>query len=236
MHTSFFSHFSEFRIRVIKILVVFVLAAIGFYFATPRVLDFIIAPAGHLVFFNPQDAFSAYMQVTLVGGFVISLPFTVYQIWAFSVEALKEKEKSGIVIFALISLFLFLAGMCFGFWVIVPWAYQFLLSFATPRMVAMISVSEYISFVMTWVLTMGAVFELPLLMAFLASIGIASPEFLRQKRRHAIVLILIVSAVLSPPDVVSQLIVAAPLFVLFEIGIIGVKFFYKPGRDWLLDR
>ena len=227
-YASFFNHFNEFRVRILKSLAVFVLTSFGFYSITPQILGWLIQPAGHLIFTSPQDAFTAYIQVTLTGGFIVSLPFTVYQIWAFAAEALKPVERRTIIFFAPVSLVLFVCGVCFGFWVMVPWAYTFLLSFSSPQIVAMITVKEYIVFVTTWVLTMGIIFELPLVMVFLAHVGIASPEFLRQKRRHAIVIILIVAAIFSPPDVVSQLMVAMPLFVLYEIGVVGVRFFYKP--------
>jgi sec-independent protein translocase protein TatC len=115
----------------------------------------------------------------------------------------------------------------FSYFVAIPLTYKFLMSFSSSYMQPMITVSNYLGFMANMFIAFGFAFELPLVLAFLAAIGIATPEFLRQKRRHAIMLILIFSAIVTPPDVVSQLSLAIPMIFLYELGIIFVKFTFK---------
>ena len=131
------------------------------------------------------------------------------------------------LIFGPLSLVCFLAGVAFGYGVMIPMSMQFLLSFASDTMVPMLSVNKYISYTGSMVFAFGIVFELPLVLLFLTKIGIATPAFLMQERKYALVIILIVSAILTPPDVLSQFLMAGPLVVLYEIGIVVSKFTYR---------
>ena len=224
---SFFGHFDELRTRLIKCLLAFFVATCVAYIFVEPVLAFIVKPVGYLIFTAPSDAFIARMSLTFLGGFLLSAPIIIYQIWQFVASGLKEKEQRYIVFFAPLSLIFFVMGALFAYVIMIPFALRFLLSFSTDFMLPMITVKNYISFVGTWVVAFGVVFELPLVLMFLAKIGVATPEFLRQYRRHAIVLILIISAILTPPDVVSQILMAVPLMVLYEIGIIMVAYTSK---------
>ena len=160
------------------------------------------------------------MLFTLLVGFVIAMPFFLYQVWSFAWEALTDKERRYIMLFGPLSLLFFLGGGLFAYFVIVPIAIKFLLGFSSVYVVPMISIKNYISFIGSFILSFAIVFELPLVLVFLVKIGIATPEFLRQYRRHAIMAILIVSAILTPPDICSQLLMAVPLVVLYELGVI----------------
>ena len=221
---SLFGHLDELRTRLIICLAAFFVATcLAFYFSDP-LLAFIIKPVGYLVFTAPSEAFLARMTLTFLGGFLFSFPIIIYQIWQFVAVGLKDNERKYIVFFAPLSLIFFILGVLFGYFVMIPFALRFLLSFSTNNIVPMITVNNYISFIGTWVVSFGVVFELPLVLMFLAKIGIATPEFLRQYRRHAIIVILIVSAILTPPDVVSQLLMAVPLVILYEIGILMVRY------------
>ncbi len=224
---GFFVHLNELRSRFIKIVSVFLLAASVCFYYADAVLHWVLKPAGHLYFTNPGGAFSAVMTVSLVMAAVITAPFTLYQIWAFVGKALKSHERNFILIVGPLSLVFFLSGAAFAFFIAVPMAYKFLMSFASADLQPMVTVDSYLSFLGSMVLAFGVTFELPLILGFLAKIGIATPEFLRQKRRHAIVIILIVAAILTPPDIVSQFLLAVPLIVLYELGIIIVRMVYK---------
>ena len=226
-HATFFDHLDELRGRVIQFLFVYAVCCFFAYNLTGSILPYVIKPVGAVVFNAPGEAFSAYMILTLLGGFIIALPYFLYQIWAFAWEALTEKERKYIVFFGPLSLVFFIAGASFAFFVIVPIALKFLLSFSSNDVVPMISIKSYISFVGNFVLAFGIVFELPLALVFLVKIGVATPEFLRQYRRHAIMVILIVSAILTPPDAVSQLLMAAPLVVLYELGVLFSVMAYR---------
>jgi len=225
--SSFFTHLHELRDRIIKSLVVFaVCAAIAWNFLDP-IIQFVVKPLGRIVFTSPEEAFNARMTLALIGGFLLSLPFTLYQLWKFISAGLTPQEQKYVKIFGPLSLGFFFAGVLFGYCVMLPISLNFLLSFSSAWMVPMITVDKYISFVGTIILSSGVAFELPLILAFLGRIGIATPEFLRQKRPYAIVFILIVAAILTPPDVVSQIILALPMLFLYELGVIFNKFTAK---------
>lgn len=217
---SIFSHLHELRGRAIKSLAAFAIAtAIVWNFLDP-VIRYLVRPIGRIVFTSPEEAFGARMTLAMTGGFLCSLPVILYHFWHFIALGLTDKEKGYVRIFGPLSLFFFLAGSAFGYFVMLPFSLNFLLSFSSTWMVPMITVDKYISFVGTIIIGSGATFELPLILAFLARIGIATPEFLRQKRRYAYVFILIAAAVLTPPDIVSQIILTIPLVVLYELGIV----------------
>ncbi len=217
---SFWEHLEELRGRLIKSFIVFILVCFGVYGFSDRILEFLIEPVGHLVFTAPGEAFGTYMTITLWGGFLVSFPFFLYQFWAFVRQALTDSEKKYVYFFGPISFIFFIVGIVFGYFVIIPISLKFLLSFSSATLVPMITVSQYMNFVTTFVLSFGVVFEFPLLLVFLTKIGIATPEFLRQQRRYAVVFIFIVSAILTPPDVCSQCLMAIPLLLLYELGII----------------
>jgi sec-independent protein translocase protein TatC len=224
---SFFKHIEELRSRLIKSAGAFVLAFCLCYNFIGKLIPKLIAPAGHLIFTSPAEAFSAYMMVGTVMALIVASPVIVYQIWAFVGGALKPSEKKFVLIFAPLSLLFFLSGGAFAYFLAVPRAYKFLMSFSSEYLIPMVTVKNYLGFLGHMIVAFGVAFELPLILAFLAKIGIASPEYLRQMRRHAIIIILIAAALLAPPDVISMLILAVPLMVLYEVGIVFMRFFYK---------
>lgn len=213
-------HLDELRGRVLRFLFVYFACCVLAYPLTAGILPYIIRPVGTVVFNAPGEAFAAYMMLTLLAGFIIVLPYFLYQVWAFAWEALTVKEQKLIVFFGPLSLMFFLAGGVFAFYVIVPFAIKFLLGFSSQYVVPMISINSYISFVASLVLSFGIVFELPLVLVFLVKIGIATPAFLKHFRRHAVLGILVLSALLTPPDIVSQLLMAIPLIILYELGVL----------------
>ncbi len=217
---SFFSHLQELRNRLLKAIGAFVLATILVWNFIDPLIGRIVSPVGKIVFTSPAEAFNARMTLSMIGGFLLSLPVILYQIWKFVSLGLTDQEKKYVYVFGPLSLMFFFAGIGFGYFVILPISLKFLMSFSSPWMVPMITVDNYISFVGTIIISSGVTFELPLLLVFLARLGIATPQFLREKRRYAIVIILIVAAILTPPDVVSQIILTIPLLALYELGIV----------------
>ncbi len=213
-------HLDELRRRLIIVGLGFIVATLICYSFVGKILPWLIAPAGHLVYTSPLDGFNAYMTIASVLGFIVSLPLTLYHIWAFVGKALRPQEKQAIILVAPLSFIFFLCGVSFAFYVAVPLTYRFLMSFSSEYMEPMITVSSYMGFLANMLIVFGVTFELPLVLAFLAKIGIATPEFLRQKRRHAIMIIFILATIITPPDVVSQVLLAIPLIVLYELGII----------------
>ena len=217
--SSFFDHLDELRARFIKSILAFFVAACSSYAFAGHFLGILARPVGKLIFTSPADAFMAQVTLSLWAGLFLAFPVILYQIWQFVCVGLTEKERRYVLVFGPLSFILFFSGAAFGYFAMIPISLKFLLGFSSDFIVPMIEIKNYISFVGTFVLAFGIVFELPLILMFLTKIGIATPAFLAQKRRHAIILILIVSAILTPPDVISQILMALPLMVLYEISI-----------------
>lgn len=164
--------------------------------------------------------FSMHIMVSLVAGLIVAFPYVFYQFWSFIVPALHSNEKGharGAVIY---SSFLFLLGVLFGYFIISPLTVHFLGSYSVSSQVTnQINLISYVSTLASVVLASGVIFELPVLAYFLTKVGLITPEFMRKYRRHSLVVILILSAIITPPDVFSQILVALPLLVLYEVGI-----------------
>jgi sec-independent protein translocase protein TatC len=176
----------------------------------------------------PYGIVMLYIQAVLVSGFILSMPNTLYWLWKFVAPGLMPNERryvSGIVGW---TSFLFFGGCAFGYLVLVPTALQFFAGFGTENIALNIAVDRYITFLLALVLGTGLVFELPMLSYFLAKLGIMSPEFMRKYRRHAYVVILLVAGLVTPtPDMVTQLLMASPMFVLYEVSIFITKFVHR---------
>ena len=164
--------------------------------------------------------FSMHIMVSLIAGFVVAFPLVFHEFWRFIVPALYSKEKkhaSGAVFY---SSLLFMLGVLFGYFVIVPLSVHFLGSYSVSEQVTnQINLISYVSTVASVVLAAGVIFELPILVYFLSKAGLVTPEFLRKYRKHSLVLILALSAIITPPDIFSQVLVSFPLIFLYEIGI-----------------
>lgn len=173
--------------------------------------------------------FTLHMWVAFVAGFILSAPYIFWELWQFFKPALSAKERkytTGVVFFASL---LFLTGVLFGYFVIAPLSINFLGTYTVSDQVQNIfTLDSFISIIVFMTLASGIVFELPIVIYFLSKIGIVTPAFLRAYRRHAIVIILIIAAVITPsPDVTSQMLVAVPLYLLFEVSILISSFVYN---------
>lgn len=167
------------------------------------------------------DQFTSQMWIAFIGGIVVGAPYVLYEIWRFIKPALKEKEKKGAVGFIFSASFLFIFGVLFSYYIIVPLTVNFLGNYkVSERIENNFTMDSYISLVTTLSFATGLVFELPVLVFFLSKFGIITPAFMRKYRKHAVVVILIAAAVITPsPDVTSQMLVAFPLYFLYEASI-----------------
>jgi sec-independent protein translocase protein TatC len=224
---SLIEHLDELRSRIIKSLVFVIIATILSYNYVDRILVLLINPVGKLIFIAPQEAFIANIKIAFFGGVFLSSPFVLCQIWRFVAAGLRRNEKKYALAFGLFSFVFFILGAAFGYIVIVPIGMNFLLGFATDLIRPMISVSRYISFIGTISFAFGLVFQLPVAIIFLTKIGIITPEFLKSRRKEILVFIFILAAILTPPDVVTQILMAAPLIVLYEISVLFSKMTYN---------
>jgi sec-independent protein translocase protein TatC len=165
--------------------------------------------------------FSTHIMVSIVAGFILAFPFVLYQMWAFLKPGLKQKERNsarGVVFF---SSLLFFSGILFGYFVIAPLSLQFLGSYrVSDEVISSIKLGSYISTLVSITLSAGLVFQLPIVVYFLTKIGLVTPEFLKQYRKHALVAVLILAAIITPPDITSQILVALPIMVLYEVSIL----------------
>ncbi len=185
-------------------------------------------PIEKLVFLAPAEAFWMHIKVSIVAGLVLSLPFVLYQLWKFVAPGLLPSEKKYVGPFIVAGTGLFLLGDLFCFLVILPFAMGFLLTYKTASLTPMISVGSYIDFTLKFLLAFGAIFELPIVILFLTRLGIISPQTLSKNRKYAILIAFVLAAVLTPtPDAFNQTLMAGPILVLYEIGIIISKISYK---------
>lgn len=174
-----------------------------------------------MIFLTPGEAFMANLRLALICGVLVTLPLILYQALAFVLSLRKKKYRGALLLTAAIC-FLFLLGLAFAYFVVFPFAMNFFLSFASADIGAEWSIGRYLSFTVSFLFAFGLVFQIPLLFWFLGSIGVLSAAFLKRHRRFAVVIILILAAILTPPDVFSQILMAIPLLILYECGILLV--------------
>ena len=176
-----------------------------------------------------SDQFTSQMWIAIIAGLIIGLPYVLWEVWRFIKPALKEKEKKASTSFIFSATLLFLMGVLFAYYIIVPLMVNFLGNYKVSEMVENnFTMDSYIDTISTLTLATGIVFELPIIVFFLTKFGIMTPQFMRKYRKHAIVVILIVAGVITPsPDITSQLLVAFPLYILYEISIFVSAFEMK---------
>jgi len=222
---SFLDHIEELRWRIIYALIgVIIFTIVAWFFIDPLIEIVLLKPArdanASLQNLRPFGQLFLYVQVAIIVGIVASLPNIFYQLWQFIAPALKKRERKYILWIVFFSTFCFLAGIAFAYFVMLPLAMKFAAQFGTAEISNEFAIDEYMSIIISVMLAAGVVFELPMISFFLSKLGILTPKFMRKYRRHAIVIILILAAFLTPgADPVSQVILAVPLVLLYEISI-----------------
>jgi sec-independent protein translocase protein TatC len=228
----FTSHLEELRSRLIKC---FIAVGIGFavsyafkeilFNILVRPLTSIMETGDHLIFTGLPEAFFTYLKVSLLAGLMLASPFVLYQFWMFVAPGLYKKERRLMAPVVILSSFFFIAGALFGYFIVFPWGFRFFLGFATESIRPLPSMKEYLSFAAKLLLAFGLVLELPMILTFLARLGIVSVDFLKRNRKYAILLFFAGAAILTPPDVVTQVMMALPLMFMYELSIIGARVF-----------
>ena len=230
---SFLDHLEELRWRIIYSFIGLVVGAIiAWIFIDFLIEKVLLKPAIDnkipLQNLEPFGQLFLYMEVAIIAGIIISLPNIFYQFWKFLAPALRKKERKYIKSIVAFSTFCFLCGIAFAYYVMIPMAFKFAVQFGTTAIKNEFAINKYLSIIISIMIGAGIVFELPMVSFFLTKIGILKPEFMRKYRRHAIVVIFILAAVLTPgTDPVSQVILAVPLFLLYEVSILISKFALK---------
>ncbi|MFQ5646349.1 MAG: twin-arginine translocase subunit TatC [bacterium] len=213
-------HLDELRSRLIKMIGS---VSVGFflcYFFSERIISLLQAPLNlPLVFIAPTEAFLTNLKVAFFSGIGLAYPIIGYQWWAFIRPGLKENERSHAVWLFTLGPLLFCLGSAFAYWGVLPLGIKFLLSFKTASLVPMLTLNEYISFCLLMIVAFGLIFNLPLAVVILARIGIITPARMRSSRKYAVLIIFVLAALLTPPDVFTQTMMALPLLLLYEVSI-----------------
>ncbi len=234
----FTEHLGELRDRLIRCFIAVGLGFVIAYYFKEKLFAVLTAPlisamgqGSKMIFTGLPEAFFTYLKVSLLAGLIIALPVLFYEFWMFISPGLYRKERKFLIPVVLLSIIFFAIGASFGYFVVFPFGFKFFLGFSTESIKAMPSMKEYLGFASKMLLAFGLVFELPLVITFLSRMGIVSVDFLRKNRKYAILIIFTASAILTPPDVATQIMMAGPLMILFEISIIGARIFQKKKEE-----
>ena len=226
----FLGHLEELRKRLVAVAIaVGVGFAISYAFAE-RLFNLLILPlkavmpeGDQLIFTNLPEMFFTYLKVAFLSGVLLTAPFIFYQLWMFIAPGLYRREKKYVIPFVVASTILFVGGALFGYFVVFPFGFKFFIGFSNEYVKALPSVKQYFSFAIKLLFAFGIVFELPVVIFFLTKMGIVTPELLSKKRKYAILLTFVLAAILTPPDVITQCMMAGPLIILYEIGILVAR-------------
>jgi sec-independent protein translocase protein TatC len=240
---SFVSHLTELRSRLIKSFIFLIFIFLICYFFSEEIYRFLVDPYANAVLSNELDrrliftalheAFLTYLKVAFFAAIFISSPVFLTQIWKFIAPGLYKNEKKALLPYLIATPTLFILGGCLVYYLIMPLAIEFFLSFekvAEPGTIPIqleAKVNEYLSLIMRLIFAFGISFQLPIILSLLARIGVVDSEYLRLRRKYVVVLIFAIAAVLTPPDPITQIGLALPLLLLYELSIITVKFIEK---------
>ena len=232
----FVTHLVELRDRLIRALLAVGIAfgALCLWPGPAGLYDFLAAPLVHhlpagtkLIATNVISPFMVPLKITLMAGFLIALPVVLYQVWAFVAPGLYSHEKKLVLPLVISSTVLFFAGVAFSYFLVIPQVSKFIQSFAPASITAAPDIEQYLGFVLTMFIAFGCAFEVPVAVVVLARLGVVSIEKLKAFRGYFIVVAFIIAAIVTPPDIVSQLALAIPMCILYEVGIWAARLFIK---------
>jgi sec-independent protein translocase protein TatC len=226
----FTSHLEELKFRLIRVLIAvgagFVVCYIfkeKLFWALTRPLAAVLPDNSSMIFTSLPEAFFTYLKISFLASIFLVSPYILYQVWKFVSPGLYESEKKSVAPFVAFSTIFFVGGSLFAYYIVFPFGFKFFVGFGNDFIRPMLSLKEYLSFSMKLLIAFGVIFELPIFMFFLARIGIVNSETLTKKRKYAILLVFVTAALFTPPDVVTQVLMAVPLMLLYEISIWVVK-------------
>lgn len=225
------AHLEELRTRLIRSLIavgVCFLISYAFkeklFWIVSRPLIDVLPQGSFMIFTGLPEAFFTYLKISFFAGLFLASPFVLYQIWKFISPGLYQKEKKYVVPFVITSTLLFVGGVCFAYFLVLPPAYKFFVDFSTDFFRPMFTLKEYLSLTLKLLLAFGIVFEIPVFLFFMTKIGLVDSRTLARKRKYAILIIFIAAAILTPtPDAFTQILMALPMMVLYEVGILVSK-------------
>lgn len=232
-------HLGELRTRLVRSAIAVALAFSACYSVADLIFGELMRPLlkalppnSKLIFTALPEAFFVYLQVGLVAAIFLASPYLFYQVWGFIAPGLYAEEKKHAIPLAMFSALFFLLGASFCYLVVFPFSFTFFMGFATDDIIPMPSLSEYLGFALKMLIAFGLIFEMPLFTFFLSRMGIVTATSMRRVRRYAVLCIFIIAAILTPPDVMSQMLMAIPMLLLYEFSIyIAVIFGKKPKQE-----
>jgi sec-independent protein translocase protein TatC len=232
---SFTSHLEELRTRFIRVLVavgIGFLVCYGFkdwlFKIITKPLADVLPAKSFMIYTGMPEAFFIYMQIAFFASLLLTGPYCLYQVWKFISPGLLPGEKKYVLPFVLVSSTLFISGVLFGYFLVLPPAFKFFVSFSSDFLKPMFSLKEYLSLSLKFLLGFGVSFQLPVFLFFMTKIGIVNARMLSKQRRYAILLIFVLAAILTPsPDAITQTLMALPLMLLYEVGIVVSRFAEK---------
>lgn len=223
---TFIGHLLELRRRVLFAVIAIFAGFLVSYPFSKTIYNILAAPlievlpkGSHLIYTSLPEVFLTYVQLSLLSGFVLALPVVLYQFWAFIAPGLYAHERQAFFPLIFASIFLFIGGMLFAYFIVFPNAFRFFVSFSGGDITAMPKVDSYLSLIVKFSLAFGLAFQIPILIVVLVRIGVLQVATLRRSRRYAFLICAIASAVLSPPDVLSMIMLLIPMYMLFEVGL-----------------
>ncbi len=229
-------HLTELRTRIIYSLLGLLVTTGIAYAYSEQLFNLVRLPiakyltTGGLVYTGPMDKFMAHIKIAVVFGIVTSCPFWLYQIWRFIAPGLYRDEKKYAALFISAGSILFLGGVVFAYLVALPMAFDFLFTFGGDVDKPMITIEQYLGFFNQFCLMFGVAFELPLILSILGMMGIVSQKFLIDKGRYAVMILAVIAAIITPPDVMSMIIMLVPLIALYYVGVVVVGIIEKGRR------
>jgi sec-independent protein translocase protein TatC len=229
------AHLEELKKRLVRSLIAIGIGFVVCYYFKDPLFKIITKPLlevmpkdSYMIFTSLPEAFFTYMKVAFFASLFLTAPFTLYQIWKFISPGLYPREKKYVVPFVLTSSLLFIGGILFAYFLALPPAFGFFVEFATDTLRPMFTMREYLSFALKLLLAFGVSFQLPVFIFFMTKLGIVNSRILAKQRRYAILIIFIAAAILTPsPDAFTQIIMAIPLMILYEISVFIAKFVEK---------
>lgn len=213
-------HLTELRRRIIITLLAVAIAVVVGFYLSDRIVAYIAELPGPLVYLYPGEAFFAHLKLALVFGLAAASPVILYQLVGFVTPALNDVEKWALFVGIPFAALMFAGGVVFAYQVIVPIAYRFFMSFGSGTLQPVISIGSYVSFVLGIILPFGVVFQMPLVVVLLCWAGILTPQTLIRYRRFIILGVFVAAAIFTPPDVISQTLMAGPMLLLYELSIL----------------
>ncbi|NBD25442.1 twin-arginine translocase subunit TatC [Paenibacillus glycinis] len=229
-------HLTELRSRIWRILAVVLVSLGGGLYVSPKVLRYLksVPPGSEMTWnvFSPWDGIRMYMTIALAFALAISLPFILYQLWGFVKKGLHPQERVAALRYVPYSVICFLVGLSFGYFVVFPMSYAFTSRITrSMQLVETYGVAQYFGFMFNIVLPLAIAFELPVVVMFLTKIGVLTPKALHKMRRYAYLILVIVASLISPPELVSHMMVFIPLVLLYEISVLLSRLVYGRRRS-----